>query len=272
MANVIKLKRSTSPNTAPSLVYGELGLNVTDKKLYYGNASNVATNMTELIPKADDDGTTLGLAAFVDDDFDATNGVVSIAADAIETNNIEDGAVTNPKLQHDSVTVGSTEINLGTAATSLTGMVNIDCTNSGTKTIYGSAGANNVNIGGTSTTVRIPGNLQVDGDTVTTNVGTLQVEDVNIAVAYDNNAGDTFDFGLYGTYRSSGENFNRYSGIFRDTSATGADSDTGVWTVYDKLTVTPGSTVDTVAASSDYEKGDFTCANLLETQIDCGTF
>lgn len=272
MANVIKLKRSTSPNTSPSLVYGELGLNVTDKKLYYGNASNVATNMTELIPKADDDGTTLGLAAFVNDDFDATNGVVSIAADAIETNNIEDGAVTNPKLQYDSVTVGSTEIDLGTAATSLAGMVNIDCTGSGTKTIYGNAGANTVNIGGTSSTIRIPGNLQVDGDTVTTNVGTLQVEDVNIAVAYDNDASDTVDFGLYGTYRSSGENFNRYSGIFRDTSATGADSDTGVWTVYDKLTVIPGSTVDTSIASSDYEKGDFTCANLLDSTIDCGTF
>jgi hypothetical protein len=249
-----------------------LGINVTDKKLYYGNASNQATNMTELIPKADDDGTTLGLAAFVNDDFDATNGVVSIAANAIEEGNIEDGAVSNAKLVNDSVTIGTTEVDLGTAATSLAGMVNIDCTSSGTKTIYGSAGTNNVNIGGSSTTIVIPGNLQVNGNTVTTNVGTLQVEDANIAVAYDNNNGDTIDFGVYGTYRSSGENFNRYSGIFRDTSASGASSDTGVWTVYDKLTVVPSSTIDTDIASSDYEKGDFTCANLLETTIDCGTF
>ena len=271
MANVIKLKRSSTATATPSLVYGELGINVTDKKLYYGNASNQATNMTELIPKADDDGATLGLAAFVNDDFDATNGVVSIAVDAIETNNIENGAVTNPKLQYDSVTVGSTEIDLGTAATSLAGMVNIDCTSSGTKTIYGSAGANNVNIGGSGTTVVIPGNLQVNGDTVTTNVGTLQVEDANIAVAYDNNAGDTIDFGLYGTYRTSGENFNSYSGIFRDTSATGKDSHTGVWTVYDKLTVIPGTTVNTDTANSDYELGDFS-ANIVNSDIDCGTF
>ena len=43
MANTIKIKRSETASAVPSLTYGELGVNITDKKIYMGNSSNSAT-------------------------------------------------------------------------------------------------------------------------------------------------------------------------------------------------------------------------------------
>ena len=43
MANTIKIKRSETASAVPSLTYGELGVNITDKKIYMGNSSNNTT-------------------------------------------------------------------------------------------------------------------------------------------------------------------------------------------------------------------------------------
>lgn len=43
MANTIKIKRSETASTVPSLTYGELGINITDKKIYIGNSANNPT-------------------------------------------------------------------------------------------------------------------------------------------------------------------------------------------------------------------------------------
>jgi len=275
MANTIQLRRSNTQNAVPSLVYGELGLRVNTgglgPRLYYGNASGTATDAKTLMPVAT--LTDTGLASFATADFEITSeGAVDIKPLGVSVGQLA-GGITNAKLVNDSVTIGSTSVDLGNAATSLAGMVNIDCTTGGTKSIYQNIGSGTINLGGSSSTVRVVGDLQVDGDTVTTNVATLQVTDPNIAVAYDNTtAGDGVDFGLYGTYKKTGEAFVRYSGLFRDVSATGGDSDTGVWTVYDNLTVTPNATlVNTTNATSDYELGDFS-ANIVSSTIDCGTF
>ena len=263
MANTIQIKRSNTSTNVPTLVYGELAINVADKYMWYGDASGTRQNITELIPKADDDGSTLGLAAFVNDDFDATNGVVSIATNAIEEGNIEDGAVSNAKLVNDSVTVGSTEIDLGTTSTSLSGLHNIDCA-AGTRSIYSSIGSGNtLNIGATGATVRIPGNLQVDGDTITANVETITVEDPQIELAKSNSA-DAYDIGVYGKYVESAT--DKYTGIFRDATD-------GVWKVYDSLESAPNATDGTVitGATENYAQGDFS-ANIVESTINCGTF
>ena len=45
MANLIKVKRTNTALAVPSLVYGELGFNSADGKLYVGNFSNVATQV-----------------------------------------------------------------------------------------------------------------------------------------------------------------------------------------------------------------------------------
>lgn len=274
MANTIQLRRSNTQNAVPSLVYGELGLRVNTggngPRLYYGNASGTATDAKTLMPVAT--LTDTGLASFATADFEVTSaGAVDIKPLGVSNAQLE-GSITNAKLVNDSVTIGSTSVDLGTAATSLAGMVNIDCTSGGTKSIYQNLGTGTLNLGGSSSTVRVVGDLQVDGDTVQTNVTTLQVSDPNIAVAYDNTtAGDAVDFGLFGTYKKTGEAFVRYSGLFRDVSATGGSADTGVWTVYDNMTVIPGTTINTTNSASDYELGDFS-ANVVHSTIDCGTF
>jgi hypothetical protein len=44
MANpIIKVKRSETASAVPTLTYGELGVNITDKKIFVGNSSNVST-------------------------------------------------------------------------------------------------------------------------------------------------------------------------------------------------------------------------------------
>lgn len=43
MANIIKIKRSETASAIPSLTYGELGVNITDKKIYMGDSSNNST-------------------------------------------------------------------------------------------------------------------------------------------------------------------------------------------------------------------------------------
>ena len=44
MANpIVKVKRSETASAVPTLTYGELGVNITDKKIYVGNSSNTAT-------------------------------------------------------------------------------------------------------------------------------------------------------------------------------------------------------------------------------------
>jgi hypothetical protein len=43
MANpIVKVKRSETALAVPTLTYGELGVNITDKKIYVGNSSNTA--------------------------------------------------------------------------------------------------------------------------------------------------------------------------------------------------------------------------------------
>lgn len=40
MPNPIKVKRSETSTNVPSLTYGEIGVNIADKKIYVGNSSN----------------------------------------------------------------------------------------------------------------------------------------------------------------------------------------------------------------------------------------
>lgn len=265
MSNTIRIKRSNTENAVPTLVYGELGLRVQTSgngpRLYYGDASGNSQDAKGLIPNATVSST--GLASFATADFEVTaGGEVDIKPLGVSNAQLA-GSIANAKLANSSVTVGSTAISLGNAATSLAGMVNIDCTNSGTKTIYGSAGANTVNIGGSSSTIRIPGNLQVDGTSVTTNVETVTIEDPQMELASGNTA-DSQDIGVYGKYVSSG---TKFTGIFRDATD-------GVWKVYDELDSAPHVTngiINTNNAQEGYEQGDFS-AILVSSTIDCGTF
>ena len=262
MANTIQLKRSNTENAVPSLVYGELGLRVQTSgngpRLYYGNASGTATDAKGLIPNATVSAT--GIASFATADFEVTSGgEVDIKPLGVSNAQLA-GSITNAKLVNDSVTIGSTSVDLGTAATSLAGMVDIDCT-AATHSIYASIGANTLNLGGTSATVRVPGNYQVDGTTVTQNVATVTVEDPQMELA-SGNAADAMDIGIYGKYVATG---TKYTGIFRDATD-------GVWKVYDTVDEAPNVTNGIVATGDvTYSQGDFS-AKIVSSTIDCGTF
>jgi hypothetical protein len=43
MPNIIKVKRSNTAGSTPSVSYGELAYNAADNRLFVGNAANVAT-------------------------------------------------------------------------------------------------------------------------------------------------------------------------------------------------------------------------------------
>jgi hypothetical protein len=74
----------------------------------------------------------------------------------------------------------------------------INLTAAGTLGIATNAGANNITIGGSSSTLVIPGNLQVDGTTTTVNSTTMDVADSNISVNVGGNqaSADSNDAGL----------------------------------------------------------------------------
>lgn len=138
----------------------------------------------------------------------------------------------------------------------------ITTTGIGTATVF-NTNALTLNIGGAATQINIgdsadnsivnfaqdvtiAGDLIVQGDTVTVDVATLNVEDPLIRLASNNTVGDTLDIGFVGTYGTDN------TGIFRDATD-------GIYKVFATATVT-GNVVS-----------DITLAQL-EAIIDGGTY
>jgi len=170
--------------------------------------------------------------------------------------------------------IGSTTISaaqwgyLGAATGAITNTdVNVSVPN--LKTALGDGlGDNAVTIGDSDDVVTIAndltvaGDLTVTGDTITTNVTTVSVKDPMIRVA-NNNAVDSVDFGLYGTYQSTidGTTAVRFSGVFRD-----ATEDTKSWTFFKDLSDEPGATTVNTAHST-YTLADIKAATGKFTTI-----
>ena len=75
---------------------------------------DIEANIIAAMPKADDDGTTFGVATFNNADFNATNGVVTLATTSTAAElNILDGA-----------TLDTTELNKLDGVTATTGQIN----------------------------------------------------------------------------------------------------------------------------------------------------
>ena len=83
----------------------------------------------------------------------------------------------------------------------------------------------------------ITGNLEVQGDTVTTDVATLQVEDPLIKLAKNNTGSDAVDIGFYGAYDTSGSQ-DLYAGLFRDAN------NSGKFSLFTDLQAEPTTTVN----------------------------
>jgi len=279
MANVIQIKKSAyDGTTAPSgtggsaqLAYGELGWlnnNGSAGKLFIGgkDSSNagfivdIQTNIINAIPDADDDGSTKGLAAFDNADFNATSGVVTLATTSTAAElNILDGA-----------TLDTTELNKLDGVTATTAQINQIAVAAGnavaSKALVVDANKDIAAIRNLTTTgnISIGGNLTVTGSTTTVNSSVVEVGDVSIALAKDNSA-DASDIGFYGKYVESG---TKYSGLFRDAS-----DGTGVWKFYDSLTLAPheGTGVVDTSGTNNFSLGDLS-TNLVSSTIDCGAY
>ena len=91
-----------------------------------------------------------------------------------------------------SITIGDSTITLGGTDTTLTGLTDIDLT-AGSKTIFDGVGANNLTIGAGTTTVVIPGDLQVTGTTTTNNVETVSTSN---GVVFEGNVADANELTL----------------------------------------------------------------------------
>ncbi len=116
----------------------------------------------------------------------------TLESDGSDTLRIKDGGVTNAKLANDSITIGSTEIDLGTAQTAVAGLTQLDVdnvridgntistTDAGDSTLYLNPGPV-----GDSGTVVIQGDLTVQGTTTTINSTEITIADLTMTLADD---------------------------------------------------------------------------------------
>jgi len=186
------------------------------------------------------------LSVNVDDSSIETNSdTLRVKASGI-TNAMLGGSIANNKLANDSVTIGTTEVDLGASSTTLAGMTGIDFT-AADQAIGASIGSNNLTLGGGSTTVVIDGNLTVNGSTTT-------VSSTNVTV------GDQLMFLATG---SEGSSTNKDAGIIALSGSTALqgsalyhDKDSERWSVAKSVAsnataVTPLEHVVTVKALGD---------------------
>ena len=131
------------------------------------------------------DGLALGsgvLSVGVDDSSIETNSdALRVKANGI-TNDMLAGSIANSKLANQSVTVGTTGINLGASSTTLAGMTGIDFA-AGNASIAASIGANTLTIGHASSTIVMAGNLQVDGTLQNRSATEIQIDDLTLQLA-----------------------------------------------------------------------------------------
>ena len=122
---------------------------------------------------------------------DIVNGS-KIADDSIDSEHIADGSVDNVHLANDGIIIGTTDVSLGDTITALVGLTDLDLTEAA-HTIFDTVGANNLTMGASTTTVIIPGDLQVTGTVTTNNVETVSTSN---GVVFEGNAADDYEVTL----------------------------------------------------------------------------
>ena len=114
------------------------------------------------------------LAVGVDDSsIELNSDALRVKASGV-TNAMLAGSIANAKLANSDVTIGSTAVALGGTQTSIAGLTGLDFS-AGNRTIGASIGANNLTLGGNSSTVIIAGDLTVQGTTTTVDSTTINV-------------------------------------------------------------------------------------------------
>lgn len=122
---------------------------------------------TFVITASDASTSAKGVAQFASADFSVSSGEVTIKSGGVSNAQLA-GSIANSKLSNSAITIGGTSTSLGGTITALTALTDLDLT-SGNKTIFDGVGSNTLTVGASGTTVVIPGNLTVTGDTIYSN-------------------------------------------------------------------------------------------------------
>ena len=103
--------------------------------------------------------------------------------------------VPNSSLANDDVTFGSTTVALGSTSTSIAGLTALDFA-AGNRNLGASIGANTLTIGGSTSTVSIPGNLTVQGTLLTKDSQEVNIGDAIIKLNAEETGAPTEDAGI----------------------------------------------------------------------------
>jgi hypothetical protein len=120
---------------------------------------------------------------------DAVDGA-KIADDSIDSEHYVNQSVDNAHLANDGIFIGTTDVSLGDTITALVGLTDVDLTEAD-HTIFDTVGANNLTMGASTTTVIIPGNLTVTGDTTYKNE-TIQIVTDN-TISFEGSTADAHE-------------------------------------------------------------------------------
>jgi|TARA_R110000744_G_scaffold158111_1_gene274068 hypothetical protein len=262
---------------------------VGDKKMYlYNGSAWVAIGETqsflagegidvntvgENITISGEDATTTnkGIASFATADFSVSVGAVSIKTGGVSNDQLA-GSIANSKLANSSITIGDSSIALGSTDTTLTGLTSINLT-AGNKTIFDGVGANNLTIGAASTTLIIPGDLQILGTTTTSHVETVSTSN---GVVFE---GDTVDDSelilkagtLNGDQTVTLTDLSGYVAIFSVEPTVTITSTPQELNLLDGLTTLSGSNTGDEPDASATVKGVIEIATSAETQAGTDT-
>ena len=262
---------------------------VGDKKMYlYNGSAWVAIGETqsflagegidvntvgENITISGEDATTTnkGIASFATADFSVSVGAVSIKTGGVSNDQLA-GSIANSKLANSSITIGDSSIALGSTDTTLTGLTSINLT-AGNKTIFDGVGANNLTIGAASTTLIIPGDLQILGTTTTSHVETVSTSN---GVVFEGDTVDDNELTLKaGTLNSDQTvtltDLSGYVAIFSAEPTATITSTPQELNLLDGLTTLSGSNTGDEPDASATVKGVIEIATSAETQAGTDT-
>ena len=193
------------------------------------------------------------LAVKVDDSSIETNSdTMRVKASGV-TNAMLAGSIANAKLSNSVITISDGS---NTTATSLGGTMTFAGT-SNEVTVAESSGTVTI---GLPDNVTIAGNLTVSGDTVTTNVATVTVEDPLVAYA-SGNTGNAVDIGFYGKYRTNGTDL--YLGLSWDADQT-------EFILFEALQAVPTTTVN--KSGTGFALSDLRLSAVHAATIDGGSY
>lgn len=154
-----------------------------DDKVKVYDGSQIQTVAWESWVTSNYPGTVTSVAIAGTDGIDVDSGspITSSGTITLGLSNVP-----NTSLANSSITIGDSTIALGGTDTTLTGLTDIDLT-AASHTIFDNVGANTLTIGAGTTTVVIPGDLQVTGTVTTNNVETVSTSN---GVIFEGNAAD----------------------------------------------------------------------------------